>query len=390
MTEANNRTQTKDTDHILAILRECLRLLDIAAPGGQSVDSRDSLLAARNIPLLLVVMALSVIVLGGTVRINDAGESCPDWPTCFGTLGFDISEAEQQEWYDANPDELDSRGYGHRYSKSEIFTEWAHRLVASLSGVVVIAGLLIARKQRDSLSDTNWSAAKLALVLVVSQGALGAVTVRMDNASWSVVAHLVLALIYVTGLLWWWLVWLRDEERLPNWARLPTGLAEEGEKLVRDSLAMLLLVVMFGAWVATGEGGAYNQGCSVGFWRGWPLCHGELIPTSQMGNSAVDVQFAHRLVVLIAFTVLTWYVVRLMRVAKGFEGGRNLTIMGHCGLGFFLLNIAVGGLYIVLAAGDSGFPEHLSLLHLIFGTLSFLSYALAWLVCKVDEPKLAD
>ena len=109
-----------------------------------------------------------------------------------------------------------------------------------------------------------------------------------------------------------------------------------------------------------------------------------------MGNSAVDVQFAHRLVVLIAFTVLTWYVVRLMRVAKGFEGGRNLTIMGHCGLGFFLLNIAVGGLYIVLAAGDSGFPEHLSLLHLIFGTLSFLSYALAWLVCKVDEPKLAD
>jgi len=68
--------------------------------------------------------------------------------------------------------------------------------------------------------------------------------------------------------------------------------------------AMLLLVAMFGAWVATGEGGAYNQGCSVGFWRGWPLCHGELIPISQMGNSPVDVQFGHRLVVLVALAVL--------------------------------------------------------------------------------------
>ena len=335
-------------------------------------------------------MTLAVIILGGNVRINDAGESCPDWPTCFGTWGFDISEAEQEAWYDAHPDELDSRGYGQRYTTGEIFTEWAHRLVASLSGVVVIAGLLVVRKQRDSLSDANWSAAKLALTLVVAQGLMGAVTVRMDNTSWSVVAHLVLALVYATGLLWWWLVWLRDEDELPDWARLPSGLAGAGEKLVRDSLGMLLLVVMFGAWVATGEGGAYNQGCGVGFWRGWPLCHGELIPTSQMGNSPVDVQFGHRLVVLVALAVLTWYTVKLTRVAKEFEGGKNLTTMVHAGLDFFVLNIAVGGLYIVLAARDSGFPEHLSLLHLIFGTLSFLAYALAWLVCKLDEPKQAD
>jgi heme A synthase len=109
-----------------------------------------------------------------------------------------------------------------------------------------------------------------------------------------------------------------------------------------------------------------------------------------MGNSPVDVQFGHRLVVLVALAVLTWYAVRLTRVAKKFAGGRNLTTMVHAGLAFFLLNIAVGGLYIVLAARDSGFPEHLSLLHLIFGTLSFLAYALAWLVCKLDASQQAD
>ena len=48
-----------------------------------------------------------VIALGGLIRINDAGESCPDWPTCFGTWGFDISAEEQGEWWEENPDEID-------------------------------------------------------------------------------------------------------------------------------------------------------------------------------------------------------------------------------------------------------------------------------------------
>ena len=58
----------------------------------------------------IVGNSLLIIVVGGTIRINDAGESCPDWPKCFGTLGFDISENEQEEWYNENPDEIDSRG----------------------------------------------------------------------------------------------------------------------------------------------------------------------------------------------------------------------------------------------------------------------------------------
>ena len=48
-----------------------------------------------TLPVALLVMALVIIVAGGTIRINDAGESCPDWPQCFGTWGFDISVDEQ-------------------------------------------------------------------------------------------------------------------------------------------------------------------------------------------------------------------------------------------------------------------------------------------------------
>ena len=47
----------------------------------------------RRLTAGLVVITFLVIALGGLIRIYDAGESCPDWPTCFGTWGFDVSEA---------------------------------------------------------------------------------------------------------------------------------------------------------------------------------------------------------------------------------------------------------------------------------------------------------
>ena len=41
---------------------------------------------ARQLTGALVVVTFLVIALGGVVRIYDAGESCPDWPTCFGNV----------------------------------------------------------------------------------------------------------------------------------------------------------------------------------------------------------------------------------------------------------------------------------------------------------------
>ena len=74
-----------------------------------------------TLPLVLTAMAILIIVVGGTIRINDAGESCPDWPQCFGTLGFTVDEAEQTAYWDDNPDQIDSRGPDHRYTIFEIF-----------------------------------------------------------------------------------------------------------------------------------------------------------------------------------------------------------------------------------------------------------------------------
>ena len=64
----------------------------------------------HHLPFILFLITMVAVVLGGSIRIYDAGESCPDWPQCFGNWGFDVSEAEQEAWWGENPDEIDSRG----------------------------------------------------------------------------------------------------------------------------------------------------------------------------------------------------------------------------------------------------------------------------------------
>ena len=102
--------------------------------------------------VVIVITTILVITLGGTIRIYDAGESCPDWPLCFGTFGFDISEEEQGEWWEENPDEIDSRGSSHRYTTFEIFTEWIHRFLAGviLAPLVILNWFILTRDERGA------------------------------------------------------------------------------------------------------------------------------------------------------------------------------------------------------------------------------------------------
>ena len=120
----------------------------------------------------LIVLTFLVIAFGGLIRVSDAGESCPDWPTCFGTWGFDISPEEQERWWNENPDEIDSRGEHHRYTTFEIFTEWFHRLLAgAILGPLVILNWLTIRRNEDTSRNTIF-ASNLSLGLIIWQGTL--------------------------------------------------------------------------------------------------------------------------------------------------------------------------------------------------------------------------
>ena len=129
---------------------------------------------------MLAVFALLIVVVGGSIRINDAGESCPEWPTCFGTWHFDISEEEQAAYWEANPEQEDSRGEDHRYTVFQIFVEWFHRMLVGVIAVPILFNMFFVRKRRDTYGLSVERASQISAVLLLLQAILGAVTVHYD------------------------------------------------------------------------------------------------------------------------------------------------------------------------------------------------------------------
>jgi len=314
------------------------------------------------------------VALGGTVRIYDAGESCPDWPQCFGTWGFDISEEDQGIWYNATG-EYDSDGSAKRYTTGEIFLEWIHRFVTGMIlGPLCILQWYLTFKRRERMPSVH-KASIAALVLVIVQGAMGMLTVRYDNIAWSVAAHLILAQALALSLLWAWIRWMDAENTLPNWMKLQRKSAIRLRPRLYDLTLSTMVVLVLGAFVSSSEG--QNGACSVGSLDAWPLCNGTIF-ASLMEN----MQYVHRLAVVIVGGWLLWNL-------RGLERG-TVRRMLHACIGFYILNLLLGGAYVLTAT--SGFIEILSLLHLLLASASFLCIGFAALLARnaVISPSLSE
>ena len=326
----------------------------------------------RRLTAGLIVITFLVIALGGIIRIYDAGESCPDWPTCFGTLGFDVSEAEQEAWYEANPDEIDSRGAGHRYTTFQIFTEWGHRVLAgAVLGPLVLIGWLLVRRDEVFGSEVRLSST-ISAALIVWQGAVGWLTVRMDNEHWSVALHLGSALAFMLSLIWLWLSQSRDIGILPEWINFDSEASQVwGPKLLW--LSVFALISLFsGAFVST-TGGA-NTGCGVdGLYHSWPLCQGELVP--EIHDWVLQSQVIHRFLVGavgVALLVASWFAWNELNA----KSTLCRWIWGSTAL--YVVNMLIGAAYILSWDVGEGFEEWLSLVHLLLASLSFLILSTAY------------
>ena len=332
-----------------------------------------------TLPIAIAIMAMMIIVVGGTIRIYDAGESCPDWPQCFGTWGFDVSEEDQGIWYDET-EEYDSRGQDHRYSTFEIFIEWFHRLLASLMAIPVLANFLIIWRRKELYGDSLVKISFFTGILLTIQGIAGAVTVRFDNADWSVALHLGLACCFVYILLWQYFAMRKIEGATWKMFTVPSTFKQSEFKRVVILTSAIFLLLILGAWVASSPNA--NQGCSIGFPDGWPKCQGEVLPS--MDNSGILVQMVHRIGAGVVGIALILGVMKFKENAReqGVHEGfsKSLDAAGA----FWLANVFVGGAYIVYAKmGD--FPEKLSLLHLILGVASFLSASIGLMLLQLSE-----
>lgn len=121
----------------------------------------------------LLVALVALVVIGGATRVMQAGLACPDWPLCYGSF------------------------LPGRQMNLQVFLEWFHRLDAFVvgMGVLVLATTTVIKRQLLPRWLPWLSGA--CLVLVVFQGALGALTVTLLLPPGIVTAHLATALLLV-------------------------------------------------------------------------------------------------------------------------------------------------------------------------------------------------
>ena len=331
---------------------------------------------SKGLTACLIGLTVVVIGLGGLIRIYDAGESCPDWPLCFGTIGFDISEEEQEAWYIENPDEVDSRGSGHRYTTFQIFTEWFHRILAGLVlGPLVILNWYMLRGGEEKVKF----ASTLTVVLIVWQGAIGWLTVEMDNLHWSVALHLSSALAFTMSMFWLWLTLTRMEEGLPEWLRFDYSISKKWE--VRVGLLSLgaFVSIFSGTFVSTTPGA--NFGCGVdGLPDSWPLCNGRIVDSIE--DVVAQSQIIHRWFVGLMLIALIFASYSISNERSGNNVLRNW-IWGSTFL--FFVNTSIGAIYVLSWDLEEGFFEFLSLVHLMMASLTFVTMAISWIGCSIAE-----
>ena len=126
-------------------------------------------------------LAFVVVVAGAYTRIADAGLGCPDWPGCYGKLAGVPSAAEAAEYLASGA--KDAPG---GFDRQKAVIEIAHRYIAGLLGLLILAAAFLARKD----GRRYFVGAMLLVVLVCAQALLGMATVTDNLRPAVVLSHL--------------------------------------------------------------------------------------------------------------------------------------------------------------------------------------------------------
>ena len=201
--------------------------------------------------LALLGLTSGLIVLGALVRAHDAGLACPDWPLCFG------------EWIPR----MDLR----------VAFEWTHRAVA---GTVAFgfAGLALMALRSAHASRELVVLLICGAVLLAVQIVLGALTVWLQLAQWTVTAHLITGNTFALTL-------LLIACSLGSWDAPAARVQPAARRLVCAGAVLLFAQMVLGGLVASNYAGL---ACPD-----WPRCGGEVwFPTFR---GRIGLHLFHRL-----------------------------------------------------------------------------------------------
>ena len=166
-----------------------------AAPAERAAEppGHDHTARASGFPALSLATTLAtylLIAVGALVRAAGAGLGCPDWPRCFGQWVPPTSAAELPAGFDQA-----------LFDPVNTWLEYVNRLVGVVIGFLIFATLISAWRHHRKVPQIFWPATA-AFVLVGVEGWLGGQVVAHGLHPGVLTAHMVLALVIVSLLLY--------------------------------------------------------------------------------------------------------------------------------------------------------------------------------------------
>jgi len=278
--------------------------------------------------LSTAALTLGLIVFGAVVRVTDSGLGCgTDWPLCNGTIFPPLDNITA-------------------------WIEWLHRLFALLIGFFGLATLAVAWRRYRLVDRRVLNMTILAACLFVVQSGLGAIVVFLELPPTFVTLHLGVAMLLLAALL---------SAAVIAWHQpAPVDQPDSIPLLAAVNAAMALLIILTGALV---RGSGATLACTA-----WPLCDGGSILPFELGQLAV-INMIHRLsvaamVITLAILVQQVYQKRRQPVIRLIVAGVALAQV---------LQIAVGALFVLTAAGRAWGAAHVGLAAVVWSLLVALA-----------------
>ena len=135
-------------------------------------------IAVRRLSKIIVFLTLSLIFVGALIKSHEVGLSVPDWPTSYGKQMFSFPFSEMV---------------------GGIFYEHGHRLFATIVGFFTLLQFIVLSFTDHPLWVKKMSF--VALVLVITQGLLGGMTVIFFLPPQISILHGVLAQIFFVSII---------------------------------------------------------------------------------------------------------------------------------------------------------------------------------------------
>ncbi|MCB1971324.1 MAG: heme A synthase [Geminicoccaceae bacterium] len=264
----------------------------------------------RALAALTLGLVYVLIILGGWIRANNAGLSCPDWPTCYG------------HWV-LTPGQFDALG-DVGYSYYQMMLEWTHRFIA---GVVVgpsILVLTVLAWRRRGMDPAGFRIAVAIMAVLLVQASLGGITVLDQNSPWSVALHLGTALLLLSLM-------VLVVQRL-GWSSM------EGASGALRIFAFTLWLLAIGTMVTAAM--TAKSGASLACYE-WPSCDGSYFPS--LDDPLVRIHYIHR-----TLAALTGIGVFLMLLWTRHAGMQHLSgrVLAACVV--VIVQVALGATVILL------------------------------------------